>query len=281
MIKVKLKELLKQRNMTLNELSKLTNINPKTLSFFQNQKTESVHYGTLEKISRALDAKLHEIIELSPIIFNLVPYDQVIYDSGSDSYTCKLDLNSFIEYEKDLPNDAFEIGLEKIDTHSLTINYYFETLESRNGDKKVFINIQSIDIPSDSPINFKELTLYQLKLYNNFYYSLAYTLTTNYFLIDQNYYSIEDKFYINYKELYKSLNIENRELYSNQVRSHMLDDTFEISLINFKNSSLAENYELENWKYEIFPNIPLINYHYSFFDIEINEDSNLILYFTL
>lgn len=282
MIKVKLKDLLKERNMTLNELSKLTNINPKTLSFFQNQKTESVHYGTLEKISRALNVDLHEIIELSPIIFNLEPIEQQIHDNISNSYSCKFKLNSFIEYEKEITIDEFEIGLEEINSHSLSINYNIDTLETIGGDKKVFINILSIDIPcNQSPIKLDKLTLYQLSLYKNFYFSLAYSLTANFFLKSKNSYTIDDKFYINYKELFISLNSINREFYSNQLSSYDLYDTYEISLIDFTHSNYSVNNQYKNWKYKVFPNITSINYSYRLFNIEINEDSNVILYFTI
>ena len=47
-----LKSILKERNITLTELSKSTGISLKALSAFQNQKTDGVQYNTLDKIAK-------------------------------------------------------------------------------------------------------------------------------------------------------------------------------------------------------------------------------------
>lgn len=65
MIEIKLKNILKKRGLTLVELSEITGIDQKTLSFFQNQKTKSIHYSTLEKILIALDIDISELITSS------------------------------------------------------------------------------------------------------------------------------------------------------------------------------------------------------------------------
>lgn len=61
-IQVRLKDILKQKNMTLSELSKETGITMKTLSAFQNQKVESVQFNTIEQITYALDISVEDLI---------------------------------------------------------------------------------------------------------------------------------------------------------------------------------------------------------------------------
>lgn len=57
-----LKSILKERNITLTELSKSTGISLKALSAFQNQKTDGVQYNTLDKIAKVLNIEVGKII---------------------------------------------------------------------------------------------------------------------------------------------------------------------------------------------------------------------------
>lgn len=71
MIKVMLRSLLRERKMTLTDLSKATDISLKALSAFQNQKTDGIKYNTLDKISTALDLRIGEIIKQVNQVFKL------------------------------------------------------------------------------------------------------------------------------------------------------------------------------------------------------------------
>ena len=63
MIKVNLKKILKERKISLAKLSKATGISTNALSSFQNQKTESIYYPTIEAITKELDISVGELIE--------------------------------------------------------------------------------------------------------------------------------------------------------------------------------------------------------------------------
>lgn len=126
MIKIKLKELLKERNMTLNELSQITGISAKTLSLFQNQKTESVHYKTLEKICITLNIKIQDIIEV------VSEEEQVEVDK----------LEVFISLSDDNgPHDILKVPFKQILSCRKLDNKYEYRIELKNGNvvTKTFI----------------------------------------------------------------------------------------------------------------------------------------------
>lgn len=62
MIKINLKNILKEKKMTLKQLSDLTGISSNTLSALQNQKKDSIHFPTLDKVTTALDIKVEDLI---------------------------------------------------------------------------------------------------------------------------------------------------------------------------------------------------------------------------
>lgn len=66
-----LRSLLKERNMTLTELSKNTGISLKALSAFQNQRTDGVQYKTLELIAKDLDLDIGDIIKRVDDIYEI------------------------------------------------------------------------------------------------------------------------------------------------------------------------------------------------------------------
>lgn len=71
MIKVMLRSILREKKMTLTELSKLTDISLKALSAFQNQKTDGIKYNTLDKISTALGLEIGELIKQVNQVYEL------------------------------------------------------------------------------------------------------------------------------------------------------------------------------------------------------------------
>lgn len=73
-IKVNLKSILKERNMTLSDLSKNTGISIKALSAFQNQKTEGVQYKTIERVTKVLGINVDQLLERIDSKFNYEIY---------------------------------------------------------------------------------------------------------------------------------------------------------------------------------------------------------------
>lgn len=62
---VEIKRLIKERNITLRELSRLTDIRHAALSELSNQKRESISFSHIEKIANALNIKdIREIIDI-------------------------------------------------------------------------------------------------------------------------------------------------------------------------------------------------------------------------
>ncbi|MEI3613602.1 helix-turn-helix domain-containing protein [Pseudogracilibacillus sp. SO30301A] len=62
---VKIKDLLKKHNISLRELSRLTDIRHAALSELSNQKRENINFGHIEKIADALQIDdIREIIDL-------------------------------------------------------------------------------------------------------------------------------------------------------------------------------------------------------------------------
>lgn len=72
MIRVNLKRILKERKITLKELSNEIGISTNALSSFQNQKTESVYYPTIEAITSYLNIEVGDLIEKIDEYYELV-----------------------------------------------------------------------------------------------------------------------------------------------------------------------------------------------------------------
>ncbi|ATD31324.1 helix-turn-helix domain-containing protein [Macrococcoides bohemicum] len=63
MIKVNLKKILKEKNMTLTDLHNITGITQNALSLFANNKSNGIQYSTLEKIISTLDIEISELLQ--------------------------------------------------------------------------------------------------------------------------------------------------------------------------------------------------------------------------
>ncbi|MDQ6423051.1 helix-turn-helix transcriptional regulator [Paenibacillus sp. LHD-117] len=67
-VSIKIKELLKRKEISLRELSRLTDIRHATLSELSNQKRENINFNHIEKIAEALDiSDIREILDLVEI----------------------------------------------------------------------------------------------------------------------------------------------------------------------------------------------------------------------
>ncbi|MGN0601341.1 MAG: helix-turn-helix domain-containing protein [Oscillospiraceae bacterium] len=64
MIKVKLRQLLINKNMTQIELSKATNIRPSTISDLCNNVAERIKLSHLDAICKALKCDINDILKL-------------------------------------------------------------------------------------------------------------------------------------------------------------------------------------------------------------------------
>lgn len=61
-IKVRLNELLKERNMSQRELARLTGLRPNTISHLCSDHVDRVYLETLEKVCKALGVNIEDLI---------------------------------------------------------------------------------------------------------------------------------------------------------------------------------------------------------------------------
>lgn len=66
MIRIYLSRLLGEKKTSRAELSRMTGINKHQLSDLYNERTTAVKFTTLEKICKALDCKLNDLIDYIP-----------------------------------------------------------------------------------------------------------------------------------------------------------------------------------------------------------------------
>lgn len=79
--------------MSLKELSKLTGISSNTLSGIQNEKKESIHFPTLDKITTALDIEIEDLIKKIGCIYDLSLNIVVEKDNRNDRSICEITLS--------------------------------------------------------------------------------------------------------------------------------------------------------------------------------------------
>jgi putative transcriptional regulator len=63
-IKIKLKEILKERGISQRELARLTGLRPNTISHLCSDQVDRVYLSTLEKVCKVLDIDIQELIEV-------------------------------------------------------------------------------------------------------------------------------------------------------------------------------------------------------------------------
>lgn len=83
MIKINLKNILRDRKITMLELHQMTGISQNTLSLFANQKSSGVQYPTIEKIVRALNVEVGELIEHVENVYDLSVETTVDKEEGN------------------------------------------------------------------------------------------------------------------------------------------------------------------------------------------------------
>ncbi|WP_414045100.1 helix-turn-helix domain-containing protein [Macrococcus equi] len=169
MIEVKLRDILKEKNMSLVELSELTGINTKTLSQFQNKKTESAHYNTISKIATALNISIGDLLE-----------------NIKEKYAVSIENFKKIENRQFI----FEIKYHfyKKETYTLDVKMIVDKFESTPKNNIVFISIVDINqdnIPKYLEIDFKNTnTNIDIMSHIHFFKVISYLLVHKLLLIE-------------------------------------------------------------------------------------------------
>lgn len=186
MIKVNLRNILEDKEMTLTELSKETGITMKTLSAFQNQKVESVQFNTLEKITYALDITVEDLITKVVDIFNISINFESIFNKNSESGNFII---SWWNNDKILQNTPV----------------YFEIIKNiREGYKRTEFILNKIDKTQPSNIFTMPAIAYEYFERNNLFFNdnsflelISYLLVQEYILEYANDSTIHDQFILN------------------------------------------------------------------------------------
>ncbi|MDO3676715.1 helix-turn-helix domain-containing protein [Paenibacillus ehimensis] len=61
-IRVRLKEILEQREMSQRKLARKTGLTPNTINHYCSENIDRVHLSTLDAICKALEIDLHELL---------------------------------------------------------------------------------------------------------------------------------------------------------------------------------------------------------------------------
>lgn len=194
MVEIRLKEILKERNMSLLELSEMTNISSTTLSQFQNKKTESVHYNTLSKIASALNVPIGDII-----INKKNPY-KVLVVLDKDQ-TKKLS----IDFKVQVYENNHEYHSDGLLSYCLT--------ELNNGSKLLLVNIDSMNL-NDLPKSMKITEEHVNNIENTFLFfnALSYLIVHNILFINE-FMNLEeqDQIIVSFSKILKMLKISDKD----------------------------------------------------------------------
>ncbi|ARQ03561.1 MULTISPECIES: helix-turn-helix domain-containing protein [Staphylococcaceae] len=154
MLKVNLKKILKERGITLSEVSEGTGISLRGLSAFQNQKTDGVKYNTIDAICDYLNIEVSDLIKRYDNIYNLsCNIDIRDFDTKTnvkygekDNINGKLTISN--EIEMYVLKFSFKISFEYSNSDFIDLAIYLYDLEKpKNLPKHLedFINLKNIN----------------------------------------------------------------------------------------------------------------------------------------
>lgn len=198
MIQVNLREILREKNITLSELSKMTGITMKTLSAFQNQKVESVQFNTIEQITYALNISVEDLItKVTKNYFIDISFDDIFNPSSRNGVF----IIKWYENDKFVFNTPVKFYFRKVEIDDW-IRYEF-TLDKI--DKSLPKNLY--DIP-DIAISFFERN--DLLINKNSYLELiSYLLVQEYILSFNEDINIKDQFIIDVSNVIPLFSLSN------------------------------------------------------------------------
>lgn len=264
-IKVNLKELLKERNMTLSDLSKITGITMKTLSAFQNQKVESVQFNTIEKVTYALDIAVEDLITKVTTTYEISLSFEDIYNTNEERGTFIIKL-----YGDDL-------------VRTMPVN--FEISKSQFNDRKrIEFHIEAID--REWPINIFSLPELPYKYFirnnnlindNSYLELVSYLLIQEYIYMNPESFNIHDEFIVNVHNVvdtYQKTSMGKDEarftdvgnVFSNNIYAYFIKLTALNPKLHLKSDSISDSDKV-NANIEHLLKCPFITH------IEIDEES--------
>lgn len=185
LIKVNLKKILKARNMTLSDLSKITGITMKTLSAFQNQKVESVQFNTIDQVTYALNISVEDLITKDTGAYEISLFFDDICNTDEErgSFTIKLCGDDLVHT---MPVN-FDISKSQFNDRK-RIEFHIDEIDSES----------SLDIFSLPDLPYEYFTRNNNLINHNSYLELiSHLLIQEYIYISPENFSIHDEFIVN------------------------------------------------------------------------------------
>lgn len=200
MIKIKLKEIIDKKKITLTEIHQATGISKNTLSLIANGSSKGIQFDTLDKLLSFLNVDLSTLIEYK---------NDFSYDLGEFSIDYKnqqIRTALILNYKTIKGQDFFPL-LVRFEHAEKTTSFIFFEDEKQQKIREVIISLISSEAPRDSlsPLfNTKNLSIdgeYLAKIANhatnNFFETFMLKFSFNFFYaisrdIDNNIISISD-----------------------------------------------------------------------------------------
>lgn len=266
-----LKSILKERNITLTELSKSTGISLKVLSAFQNQKTDGVQYNTLDKIAKVLN------IEVGKIIRRV-------------DNTLKLDLSINGNYELDEKNqcniDALLTTTDVNDnTYQASLNFDIQ-LKTLSNRKQLLVHINNLDC-TKLPIELNNYINNELN-YNStkhgFYYLVSHLIIQELFQLESfSGFNIYDDVKISWRKLlprYLINDINADAITYENERIHFIEQEYDINLVPLNPDTILEEHN-PNLNIPYTANMEDLAYLSIIYKIDIEENYKRTIYISL
>ncbi|EGO9037499.1 helix-turn-helix domain-containing protein [Enterococcus faecalis] len=146
---INLKQILRERNMTASDLSKITGISPNALGKIINNQSSSIHFDTIDKLLSTLDISLSDLITYYPSLPNDLVIDvtniQISHDgSSSEQQGSDFTISTWnVEYTCTITYKKIYFSFNS----TLTINLEFFNNQLRSG--KVLFNKEDLQIIQD------------------------------------------------------------------------------------------------------------------------------------
>lgn len=174
MIKINLKKLLKEKNMTMTELHLRTGITQKALSLISNGKNNSIHFNTLEKIVKELDCTMDELISIQNepyrVSVNLLKFEDNIYTFSLNATNSEGMISKVV------------FGFELTKSKSKNRNYFIISFYGRDSIKTGDLN-DSLFVDSILDYSNKTISKELLKVFS---YLIAHQILKNINDVDFN-----------------------------------------------------------------------------------------------
>ncbi|AJK85911.1 MULTISPECIES: helix-turn-helix domain-containing protein [Lysinibacillus] len=145
MLKINLKEVLKEKGMSLSDLSRATGISLNAISAFANAKSTAVQFGTLEKILKVLEVDASELFQVIKSLASLriesLPSNNSIW---KNSYSFKV-----IAYYFDT-EEIEEVLLDVVINSTFNVTRIFHSISYLAIHEDVEVNYLALNINNNN-----------------------------------------------------------------------------------------------------------------------------------